>query len=72
MWLLQLMLLSFVIGSVAGLIWRYIEDWSERRSNKPDYVVEMMGGEVQDDGATITPPATISPPVNPVSTTKSN
>lgn len=34
MWMLQLLGLSLVMGTVVGVSWRVIEDWMEKRASQ--------------------------------------
>jgi hypothetical protein len=61
MWLFELLGLTVVVGTVGGLVWRYTEDFLERRANRQQLELDLV-----DDAASTTQ----SMPV--VSTTKSN
>jgi hypothetical protein len=76
MWLLELLVFSFVIGTIIGLVWRFGEEWLEKRQMRKQLEDEiLMGGSEEDiDNDTAT---TVAQPVNvvapaPTTTGKSN
>jgi hypothetical protein len=71
MWLLELMGFVLVVGSVVGLVWRYGEEWLDRRTGRKQLDAELMIGGTEQDNGTVGQPINIGTTVS-VSTTKSN
>lgn len=45
MWLLELVGITIAIGTVLGLVWRYSEDWLERRAARQQLERELFDEE---------------------------
>lgn len=60
MWLFELLGLVLVVGTVSGLVWRFAEDWMEKRSIRQQ--AEALYGVTEDEDVSVPVPATVSVP----------